>query len=58
MTLFAESVKDLDTDAIAKAATAAGMIVELSKEGPHEGGLLSDIIGDTDLKSLCENLQA
>lgn len=56
MTLFGESVSDLKTDAIEKAATAAGMMVELSKEIPNQGGLLADIIGDNDLESFGENL--
>lgn len=56
MVLFANSVADLNTDAIEKAATAAGMMVELSKEIPNQGGLLADIIGDNDLESFGENL--
>ena len=56
MVLFANSVADLKTDAIEKAATAASMMVELSKEIPNQGGLLADIIGDNDLESFGENL--
>ena len=51
MSLFAESVKDIDTSGAEKAATAANMMVELSKEIPNTGGVLSVFTGDNDIFS-------
>ena len=58
MVLFANSVADLKTDAIEKAATAASMMVELSKEIPNQGGLIEKLMGDNDLVTFGNNLPA
>ena len=58
MVKFADSVADLNTDAIEKAATAASMMVELSKEIPNQGGLLGMLMGDNDLDTFGDNLSS
>lgn len=58
MVFFANSVKNLDTAAVEKAATAADMMIELAKEVPNEGGLIEKIVGSNNLDTFGSNLES
>lgn len=58
MVFFANSVKNLDTAAVEKAATAADMMIELAKEVPNEGGLIEKIVGSNNLDTFGGNLES
>lgn len=58
MVFFANSVKNLDTAAVEKAATAADMMIELAKEVPNEGGRIEKIVGSNNLDTFGSNLES
>ena len=59
MALFAESVKDLDTDGVEKAKYATEIMIALSKEIPNQsGGVLGWIAGDDNFVTFGDNLES
>lgn len=56
MTLYADSVKDLDAKVITNSATAAKKLTDMADTIPRKGGIFSDIIGKKDMDAFGESL--